>query len=110
MLIIPIADVPSQTLSVQLAGQNCKINLYTKTTGFYCDLYLNGSLLIGGVICQNLNRIVRDSYFGFTGDLCFLDTQGSFTLPSNGDDPSTPGLGTRFLFCYMEASDLNGAG
>lgn len=99
MQIIPISDTFSQTLSVQLAGQNCTINLYQKTTGFYCDLFVNGSLLIGGVICQNLNRIVRSVYLGFIGDLCFFDTQGE-------TDPISPGLGTRYLFIYLEASDL----
>jgi hypothetical protein len=110
MQIIPIADTFSQTISVQLAGQNCTINLYQKSTGFYCDLSVNGSLLIGGVICQNLNRIVRSLYLGFIGDLCFVDTQGSFTLPSTGLDPSSPGLGTRYVFCYIEQSDLGGLG
>jgi hypothetical protein len=110
MHIIPISDTFSQTLSVQLAGQNCKINLYQKSTGFYCDLFVNGSLLIGGVICQNLNRIVRSLYLGFVGDLCFVDTQGTFTLPSTGLDPSSPGLGTRYVFCYIEQPDLGGLG
>jgi hypothetical protein len=110
MQIIPIADTYSQTISVQLAGQNCAINLYQKSTGFYCDLYVSGSLVIGGVICQNLNRIVRSVYLGFVGDLCFCDTQGSTTAPSTGLDPSSPGLGTRYLFLYLEASDLNGVG
>jgi len=110
MQIIPIADVYSQTLSVQLAGQNCAINLYQKSTGFYADLYVNGALILGGVICQNLNRIVRSLYLGFIGDLCFYDTQGTATVPSTGSDPSSPGLGTRYLLLYLEASDLNGAG
>lgn len=103
MQIIPIADAYSQTLNVQLAGQSCAINLYQKSTGFYCDLYVGGTLVIGGVICQNLNRIVRSLHLGFIGDLCFLDTQGAL-------DPSSPGLGTRFLFCYLEINDLNGIG
>lgn len=98
MLIIPIIDTPSQSLKVQLAGQNCKINLYQKSTGFFCDLYVNDALIVGGVICENLNRIVRSAYLGFTGDLMMMDTQGS-------DDPSTPGLGARFLLCYIETSD-----
>lgn len=110
MLIIPINDVPSQTLTIQLAGQNCKINLYQKTTGFYCDLFVDDSPVVVGVICQNLNRIVRSTYLGFIGDLNFFDTQGSATIPSNGRDPASPGLGTRYLFQYLEASDLNGAG
>jgi len=109
MLIIPINDTYSQTLTIQLAGQNCKINLYQKSTGFYCDLYVNDEPIVVGVICQNLNRIVRSAYLGFIGDLNFFDTQGSATIPSNGQDPTSPGLGTRFLFRYLEATDLDGA-
>ena len=94
--IIPISDNYSQTLTVSLSGQQCTINLYQKSTGFYCDLYVNNSLVIGGVICHNLNKIVRDSYLGFIGDLYFYDTQGV-------DDPSSPGLGSRYQFLYLNA-------
>lgn len=98
-LIIPVQAVPSQTLAVTLAGQGCQIELYQKTTGLYCNLYINNVLIIGGVICENLNRIVRSLYLGFIGDLCFLDNQGS-------TDPVYTGLGTRYSFIYLEASDL----
>jgi hypothetical protein len=104
MQIIPVLDVCSQNLQVTLGGQACSINLYqTLDQGFYCDLYVNNTLLIGGVICQNLNRIIRDLYFGFIGDLCWNDTQGEL-------DPSSPGLGTRYQFLYLTPSDLNGEG
>lgn len=99
MQIIPLVDTYSQTLSVTLAGQSCRIALYTKSTGLFCDLYVNDVLIIGGVICQNLNRIARSLHLGFVGDLCFLDTQGKA-------DPASPGLGARFLLCYLETSDL----
>jgi hypothetical protein len=113
MQIIPINDVVSQTLQVQLGGQACTINLYQKTytdpgsstgtviTALFCDVYVNSTLIIGGVICQNLNRIVREAYLGFVGDFCFQDTEGT-------SDPLSPGLGTRFLFCYLETSDVSG--
>jgi hypothetical protein len=42
---------------------------------------------------------VRSAYLGFVGDLCFFDTQGT-------EDPTSPGLGTRYLFVYLEAADL----
>ena len=103
MQIVPIVDAYSQVVNVQLGGQSCAISLYQKSTGFYCDLYVGGALIIGGVICQNLNRIVRSLYLGFIGDLCFMDTQGAL-------DPSSPGLGTRYLLCYLEIADLNGVG
>lgn len=111
MQIIPISDVYSQTIpSVQLAGQNCQINLYQKSTGFYCDLFVNNSPIVTGRICQNLNRIVGRLYMGFVGDLMFIDQQGTFAIPSTGLDPSSPGLGTRYLLCYLSTADLNGQG
>lgn len=104
MQIIPINDVPNQTLNVNLAGQACTIRLYqTLSYGMYCDLYVNNILIIGGVICENLNRIVRDLYLGFIGDLCWNDTMGA-------NDPSYPGLGTRYQFQYLSTTDLNGLG
>lgn len=100
MQIIPVQDVCNQSVQVTLGGQACNIDLYqTLDQGFYCDLYVNNTLVIGGVICQNLNRIVRDLYFGFVGDLCWNDTQGS-------SDPSSPGLGARYEFLYLTPADL----
>jgi hypothetical protein len=111
MQIIPVTDVFSQALTVQLGGQNTQINLYQKNNEhLYCDVYVNNAPIITGVICRNLNRIVRDTYLGFVGDLMWYDTQGSLAVPSTGIDPSSPGLGTRYLFCYLSASDLNGQG
>lgn len=99
MLVIPLQPTPSQQISVQLASQNCRINVYQKTFGVFCDLYVGNTLIIGGVICENLNRIVRSLYLGFSGDLTFIDTQGR-------DDPFYTGLGTRWLLLYLAPSDL----
>jgi hypothetical protein len=99
MLIIPTAPVPSQELSVQLSGQDCRIALYKKTTGMFCDVWVSDFLIIGGVLCLDRNRIVRDAYLGFIGDLAMTDTQGT-------DDPETAGLGSRWLLTYLEPADL----
>ena len=99
MQIIPIIDTPSQQVKVQLAGQNCYLNIYQNSYGLFIDVYIGGTLIIGGVICQNLNRIVRDIYLGFVGDLAFNDTQGTA-------DPSSPGLGTRYQLMYLQVADL----
>lgn len=96
---IPILAVPSQKLTVSLNNQTCQIEIYQKLSGLYCNLYVSNVLIIGGVICENLNRIVRSLYLGFQGDLIFNDTQGS-------DDPYYTGLGTRFLLVYLSPSDL----
>jgi hypothetical protein len=99
MQIVPIQPVAQQTLAVVLAEQNCQIVISQRSTGLFLDLYSNGSLVIAGVICENLNRIVRSSYLGFTGDLAFVDTQGT-------SDPVYTGLGSRYLLAYIEASEL----
>ncbi len=76
MQIVPLIATPSQTLSITLDGQNCKLNIYQKAFGLFMDVYVSNVLIIGGVICENLNRIVRSTYLGFIGDFVFLDNQG----------------------------------
>jgi hypothetical protein len=98
MQVIPLQAVPSQIVTVSLNGQGCAIAVYQTRYGMFVNVFLNGILILGGVIAQNLNRIIRDTYFGFTGDLCFYDTQGS-------DDPSYDGLGGRYVLLYLEPSD-----
>jgi hypothetical protein len=99
MQVIPLRAIPSQIVSISLAGQPCRIAVYQKSTGLFCDLYANDALIIGGVICLNANLIVRDAYLGFIGDLSFFDTQGE-------DDPDYTGLGSRWLLSYVELSDM----
>ena len=102
MQIIPLNAVPSQTVTVQLGSQNCRLNLYQKSTGLYGDVYVGSALIIAGVICRNNNLIVRDAYLGFIGDLAFIDSQGS-------SDPDYTGLGARFNLAYFTPADLAGA-
>lgn len=101
MMIIPMQPIASQSFQVTLANQNVQINIYQKFFGLFCDLYnvSNNKLIIGGVLCENLNRIVRSLYLGFVGDLEFVDTQGK-------TDPYYTGLGSRYLLAYLETTDL----
>lgn len=99
----PIVDAASQTLSITLGGQVCRITLRTFTTGLFCDLYVNDALVVGGSICEDRNLIVRNSYLGFDGDLMFIDTQGT-------SDPVSPGLGTRFSLVYISPDDMAALG
>jgi hypothetical protein len=103
MLIVPLQAVPSQVVAVTLGGQNCTLNVYQKIGSLYCDVLVNHVLIIGGVICQNRNRIVRDLYLGFIGDLIFIDNQSN-------TDPVYTGLGTQYSLAYLELSDLQGQG
>ena len=99
MLTIPLQAVPSQAVTVQLGDQNCQINIYQRFYGLFVDLYVDNALVIAGVRALNLNRIVRSAYLGFSGDLAFVDTQGS-------DDPSYSGIGSRFVLGYWTAGEL----
>lgn len=104
MLVVPLLATPSQILQSSLGGQAVKLAIYQKLLGMYMDVYVDDALIIGGVLCENENRIVRSIYLGFVGDLMFYDTQGS-------DDPTYSTLGTRFVLLYLEAQNLpNGAG
>lgn len=100
MLIVPLQPLPSQVVNVTLAGQPTTVNVYEKTTGLYMDVYVNGSLIIGGVICNNADRIVRDAYLGFIGDFVWIDVQGV-------SDPVYTGIGTQYFLAYLEVADLS---
>ena len=108
MQIIPLLAVPSQTLTVQLGTQPCTLNVYQMSTGLYIDVYVNDKLIIGGVIGRDADRIARDAYLGFIGDLSFYDTQGL-------TDPVYTGLGQpsanpRYILAYLDPTDLATAG
>lgn len=96
---VPLQALPNQTVNVQLNGQSCTLNVYQKSTGLFMDVLVNDVLIIGGVICQNLNRIVRSRYLGFIGDFAFIDTQGTL-------DPYYQGIGTRYFLLYLLPTEL----
>lgn len=104
-LVVPLQPVPSQTVSVMLNNQACTINVYQKAAHLYVDLLVNNALIIGGVIAENLNVIVRSAYLGFIGDLAFFDTQGS-QLPGGPTDPVYTGLGSRYVLEYFAPAEL----
>ena len=103
MILVPLNQIPSQTLTTILSGQTCQINVYQKFYGVFVDLYVGTTLIIGGVIAEDRNRIVRDVYLGFSGDIFFVDTQGN-------DDPDYTGLGTRWRLVYATAAELASIG
>jgi hypothetical protein len=100
---VPLQPVPNQTLQVVLANQSCQIVVYQTPNGIFMDVSVNDTPVVAGIICQNLNRIVRGLYLGFVGDFCFFDTQGEV-------DPEYSGLGSRYILFYLSASDVAGAG
>jgi hypothetical protein len=99
VLIVPLNPIPSQTLSITLNGQPCKIHVYQRTTGLFLDLSVNDALVVGGVICHDRNLLIRYVYLGFSGDLAFVDQKGRA-------DPVFIGLGTRWTLDYFLPTEL----
>lgn len=99
MQVVPLQAAPRQTLQVQLGTQATRLDVYQTLFGLFVDVYVDNALIVGGVVAENLNRIVRDAYLGFAGDLAFVDTQGEA-------DPIYTGLGSQFLLLYLEPSEL----
>ena len=99
METIPVQSVANQTLTVQLNNQSTQLNIRQTRFGMFMDMLVNGQTIVSGTICQNLNRIVRDLYLGFQGDLMWFDNQGD-------TDPDYTGLGDRYTLLYLSPDDL----
>ena len=101
MLVVPVQALPNQTLQVQLNNQAVTLNITQTAYGLFIDVVcatmVNGGLY--GTICENLNKIVRDLYLGFSGDFVWVDTEGSA-------DPIYTGLGGRYQLVYLDPIDL----
>jgi hypothetical protein len=101
MIIVPLQSAQAQFVTIQLGGQNCGLNIYQKFYTLNMDVFVDANLIIGGVICWNLNRIVRSKYLGFIGDFAFFDTQGA------NDDPTWDGLGVQFQLLYFAPDEVD---
>lgn len=107
MQVIPLIAVPSQAVKTVLDNRIVELDIYQLRYGLFMNVIVNGTLEIGAVLCENLNRIVRDAYLneevGFAGDFVFQDTQGS-------TDPIFTGLGARYQLLYLTADELAAQG
>lgn len=102
MLIIPLQPVPNQTANALINSQATTLNVrQLNDQGLFMDVLLNDAPIIQGVICQNLNVIIRNAYFGYVGDFAFIDTQGT-------SDPNYTGLGSRYVLGYFTPTELPG--
>lgn len=106
-LAIPLRPVPAQFFTVSLGAQRCQMNVYFKdapsymlSNGLYLDLFVDNQTIIVGTICQNLNRIVRDAYLGFQGDLLFYDASGM------NNDPTWDKLGSTYNLYWYAPGEL----
>jgi len=99
MLLVPLRPLPAQQIATLLELQPVTIQVAQKSTGLFLTLKNNAVPVVTGVLCLNLNRLVRARYLPFQGDLFFFDTQGEA-------DPSYDELGSRFLLYYLTAAEL----
>ena len=99
MKIIPLQSIPSQTVSVVLDGQSCRVNVYQKKLALYFDLLKNGVPVITCRICRDQTKLVRHAYLGFSGELLFFDKQGL-------NDPDYTGLADRYLLAFFTQAEL----
>jgi hypothetical protein len=103
-VLIPVAAVPTQTLSIVLENQNCEITLQLFGTSLYFSLTADAVPIVKTRIARNKIRFLLDAvYKPFVGDFVFVDTQGD-------TDPQYAGLGTRYLLVYMTEAEVNAAG
>lgn len=103
MQIVPLQSLPNQIVNIILNGQACVLQVYQKFYGLYMDVTVDETLIIGGVVCEDRNRIVRSDYLGFVGDFAFFDVVGNH-------DPDYTALGSQFVLAYLEPSDLTTLG
>lgn len=96
MLIIPLVPGKNQTLSVVLANQLCRIDVYGNSEGVFLDLYIDNTIVRSSVLCLNQVQMITEEYLGFDGRLMFQDTQGS-------SDPEISGIGDRYQLRYLES-------
>jgi hypothetical protein len=95
---VPLQPVPAQQLQIVLGGQNCQIAVYLRGANLYVDVNSNGADISTGVLAMNMVPLVPCIYFGFAGNLVFIDTQGT-------SDPVYTGLGSRYQLLYLTAAD-----
>jgi hypothetical protein len=100
MLIVPVQANPNQAFNISLGGQQCLLSIFQTDFGLFMNLAVADTPIVSGILCENLNPIVREAYSGFIGDFVFFDTSGA------GEDPIYSGLGGQFQLVYLEAADL----
>ncbi len=100
MMQIPLQAVASQRLATVLAAQGCLLNVYQKADGMYVDLTLNDVPVLRTHAARNRIRLLLAArYFGFKGDLVFVDTQGD-------EQPNYAGLGSRWFLLYLTEAEV----
>lgn len=98
MLTVPLSPVPSQSVKVVLAGQNCTISLNQKPQGMFVNVSVDAVPVVVTVVARDAVPLVCREYEGFVGNLLFIDSQGSL-------DPEYSGLGSRWNLVHLTAEE-----
>lgn len=92
---IPLAPVPSQTISVTLNGQECTLILRSLDNRQYLSLSVNSEPVFYNTLIVDRIPLKKYDYLPFVGDIACEDTQGT-------SDPDWREWGTRYFLVYDE--------
>lgn len=93
VVTIPLKPVPSQSVTIPLAGQPCIIDIQLLGGRQYLSLSVNGVVICQNVLIVNRSAIIRAAYTGFIGEIAAIDTQGDET-------PNYTGWGSRWFLAF----------
>ena len=99
MQTVQAQAIPNQQLQCQLGTQAVTLVITQTTFGLFMTVMVAGVTIISNVLCENLNRVVRDAYLGFVGDFVWYSTQDE-------SDPVFTGIGSQYLLIYLSEDDL----
>ncbi len=95
MLRVPLIAKPSQSMRINLGGQQCDIKIDQKYPGgVFLTLKANDISICNFAVCRDRVAVGTKSYLPFVGALAFVDTQGT-------SDPDYTGFGTRYQLAYI---------
>lgn len=102
-LIVPITNVPNQTLNVVLSNQNCTINLTSRNGNVYFDLFINTTKNIIYSRKLSLTPVLPYKYMqgNFTGNFILTNNDGNLIT-----NPNYQLFGVSQTLLYYTKSDL----
>lgn len=93
--LIPIEQIPNQTLWIDLNNQSCEIHIYERYGYTFMDITVDDEVVIQGQLCLNNTDIIQYNHLKFNGQLKFVDTQGN-------NDPYYTGFNERYALVYVQ--------
>ena len=98
-VVIPLNAGAQQSVQVTLSSQSVQLDIQQRTNGLYMNIWLNGTMIIAGLLCQDRTWLVQKSYCGMPGDMIFADQEGE-------TDPDYSGLGSQYVLMYQEGMNV----